>query len=95
MKISELEAGQGNVEIEAEVTDLGAVREFSKFGRVGKVSSVTIKDDSGQMQLTLWDEQTEMLKVGNKIKVTNGYVKEWQGEKQLNVGRQGTIEVLK
>jgi len=94
MKISELEANQGKIEIEAEVSEMGEVREFEKFGRQGRVCNATVKDDSGEIKLTLWDDQIDQVKEGDKVKISNGYVKEWQGEKQLSVGKYGTMEVI-
>jgi replication factor A1 len=94
MKINELVVNQKIDELEAEVVEVSPVKEFSKFGRVGKVASATIKDETGEVQLTLWDDQTAMLKEGDKIKVTGAYVKEWQGQKQINVSRQGKIEII-
>ncbi len=94
MKIAELQVRQGNVEIEAEVIEVAPARAFNKFGKEGKVASATIKDDTGSMTLTLWNEQVDQVKVGNKVKITNGFVNEWQGDKQLTTGRQGKLEVL-
>ena len=53
-----------------------------------------ISDASGTIKLTLWNEQIDQLNVGDKIKITNGYVNEWQGEKQLTTGKFGKMEVL-
>ena len=92
MKISELEPNQKNVDVEAEIVDIGEIREFEKFGRAGRVATATLKDDSDQIQLTLWNEQIDMFTVGDKAKITGGYVKEWQGEKQLMSGKFGKIE---
>jgi len=95
LKLADLKPKQGKVNIEAEVVDKGEPREFSKFGSVGKVCQATIKDDSGQMILTLWNEQVEQVNVGDRVKVTNGYVSEFQGEKQLTAGKFGTLEIVK
>ena len=94
MKISELEPNQSDVEVEAEVTDVGEVREFNKFGKPLRVASATIKDDSGSVTLSLWNEDIEKVKVGDKIKITGGFVKEYQGEPQLTTGRMGKLEVI-
>ena len=94
MKISEIEVGQRDVELEAQVTDVSPVREFTKFGRTGRVANATLQDDSGTIQLTLWDDQINLVKKDDKVKISKGYVKEWQGEKQLSVGRYGNLEVL-
>ena len=46
------------------------------------------------MTLTLWNEEIEKVKLGLKIRITNGYVSEWQGEKQISAGRYGKIEII-
>ena len=94
MNIAELNAGQGKVDIEAEVTDKAEPREFTKFGSVGRVCNATIKDESGEMSLTLWNDEIDQVKVGDKVKITNGYVSEFQGEKQLSAGKFGKLEVV-
>lgn len=95
MKIKELQSGQGKVDIEAEIIEMGNVREFEKFGKQGRVCNFILKDDSGKINLTLWDEQIDNFMVNDIIKITNGYVKEWQGELQLSVGKYGQIEKTK
>ncbi|MBU0471037.1 MAG: hypothetical protein KKF89_01580 [Nanoarchaeota archaeon] len=91
MKIKELQPRQGTVDLEAEIVDISPVREFQKFGKPGRVANATIKDDSGSVALTLWNEQVDMVKVGDKVEIKNGYVNEWQGEMQLTTGRNGTL----
>jgi replication factor A1 len=95
MKIKELTPMMGNIELEAEVAEVGQVREFNKFGKAGRVSTVKLKDETGTVALSLWNEQIDQISQGDQIKVTNGYVKEYQGELQLTTGMRGTIEVVK
>ena len=52
------------------------------------------KDETGDIKLTLWNDDIEKVKSGDKVKLTNGYVSEWQGELQLTTGRFGKIEVI-
>lgn len=94
MPIKDLQARQGNVEVEAEIVDKGEIREFQKFGKTGRVCNAKIKDSSGEISLTLWNEQIDQVNIGDKIKITNGYVGEWQGEMQLSTGKFGQLEVL-
>ena len=93
-KIKDLKPRQAKVNIEAEVIELSTIREFSKFGKVGKVCNAKIKDDSGEITLTLWNDEIEKVKVGSKIKISNGYVGEWQGERQLSAGKFGKLEII-
>ncbi|MBL7051235.1 hypothetical protein ISS04_03680 [Candidatus Woesearchaeota archaeon] len=94
MEIKDLQARQGNVEIVATVKDISEPREFEKFGKTGKVANATIADESGQIKLTLWNEQIDQVKLGNRIHIKNGYVGEWQSELQLSTGKFGSLEVL-
>ena len=94
MNIAELKPRQGTVNIEAEVVDVGEAREFDKFGRKGRVANATIKDESGEIKLTLWNDDIDKIKKGDKVKITNGYVNEFQGEKQLTAGKFGKLEII-
>jgi len=94
MTISELNAGQGNVNVEGAITEVGESRTFSKFGREMTVGNAILQDDSGSIKLTLWNEDAAKYKEGDKIKITNGYVNEFQGEKQLTAGKFGQIEIV-
>ena len=93
MKISELKPGQGSVETSGELIELGEARTFNKFGSEGRVATARLKDDSGEILLSLWNDQIDKVKQGDVVAIKNGYVKEWQGELQLTTGRQGTLEV--
>jgi len=76
------------------VVDVGEVREFEKFGRSGRVATAILKDETGDVKLTLWNEQIDQVKAGDKIHITNGYVSEWQGEPQLTTGKMGKLEIV-
>ena len=95
MQVSELEVRQGKVDIVLEIIEKGDVREFEKFGKTGRVCNAKGKDESGEISLTLWDDQIDQVNIGDKVKITNGYIGEWQGEKQLSTGKFGTLEVVK
>ena len=94
MKISELKPRQGKVDITVEVVSVEEPRTFNKFGREGRVANAVVKDSSGEIKLTLWNDDIDKVKVGSKVKITNGYINEFQGEKQLTAGRLGKLEVV-
>ena len=95
MLIKELQAKQGNVNIELDVVEVAQAREFQKFGKAGRVATASAKDESGaSINLTLWNDDVDKVKAGDKIKLTNGYVNEWQGEIQLTTGRLGKMEII-
>lgn len=95
MQIKDLQINQGNIELIGEVIEKSDARQFDKFGQQGKVASATLKDLSGTVKLSLWNEQIELVNVGDTVKILNGFVKEFRGEKQITTGRMGKIEVVK
>jgi len=94
MTIKELRAGQGNVNAQGTITEVGEIRTFNKFGKELKVANAILKDDSGTIKLTLWNDESDKYKEGDEIKIENGYVNEFQGEPQLTAGKFGKIELV-
>ena len=94
MQVKDLKPKQGNVDVIVDVVDVGIPREFEKFGKAGRVSTAIAKDETGDIKLTLWNEDIDKVQAGDKIHLTNGYVNEWQGEMQLTTGRMGKMEVV-
>ena len=94
MQISELKIGQGNINVEGVIKEIGETRTFNKFGRELTVANAILQDDSGNIKLTLWNEEVRKFKDGDKVRIVNGYVNEFQGEKQLTAGKYGKIEKI-
>ncbi|MGC8710188.1 MAG: OB-fold nucleic acid binding domain-containing protein [Candidatus Micrarchaeia archaeon] len=95
MKINELKAGATNVTIEATVAEKQEPREVvTKYGKRLNVANVTLKDDTGSIVLSVWGKDIETVAVGDKVRVTNGYVSEFRGTPQLSAGKWGKIEVI-
>ena len=94
MQVKDLKPKMGNVDVVVDIVDVGAPREFQKFGKPGKVATAIAKDATGDIKLTLWNEDIEKVNAGDKVHLTNGYVNEWQGEMQLTTGRLGKLEVI-
>jgi ssDNA-binding replication factor A large subunit len=70
VKISEIKDGDSEINVEGEVTEKTYAREVrSKYGRVLMVADATLKDETGKIVLTLWNEQVREVMVGDKIKI--------------------------
>ena len=83
------------VDAEGEISEMGDPRSVNlKTGGEARVADCMLKDDSGQIKLSLWDDQIDMVKQGSKVRVTNGYTNSFRGEVRLNVGRYGKLEVI-
>jgi replication factor A1 len=93
-KIAELRAGMSRVDVNATVLELSAPRDVTtRRGEQMRVATARVKDDSSEINLTLWNEQIDQVKVGNTVKIENGYTTSFRGETQLNVGRYGKLTV--
>jgi ssDNA-binding replication factor A large subunit len=95
VKISEIKEGDSEINVEGEITEKTYAREVrSKYGRVLMVADATLKDETGKIVLTLWNEQVKQVMVGDKIKIENGYAKSYKNILQLSTGKYGKITVI-
>ncbi len=95
MNISDLKAGASNVDVEAVVAEKDEPREVvTKYGKRLNVANAILKDDTGSIAISLWGETIDLVNVGDKVKITNGFVNEFRGTPQLSTGKYGKIEVL-
>ncbi|HSU73105.1 MAG TPA: hypothetical protein VLJ21_04635 [Candidatus Binatia bacterium] len=94
MHIKDLKAKLGKVDLVADVVEKGSPRSFDKFGKSGAVCDAKIKDETGEIKLTLWNDQVGQVNVGDKIHLSNGYVDEFRGTLQVSTGKFGTLEVV-
>jgi len=94
VKISELKPGTGNANVEADVVSVDEPRDvMTKLGRRTRVANATIRDSSGDMTLTLWGDDIDRIKEGDKITIENGWVSEFKGAVQISAGKYGKINV--
>ena len=84
------------VDVEAKVTQKSETREvLSRYSNeTYRVADAIIKDDTGTIKLTLWNEQIDEVNVDDRVKIENGYIRSFRGEIQLNVGRYGKLSVV-
>ncbi|MFA6888434.1 MAG: SOSS complex subunit B family protein [Candidatus Woesearchaeota archaeon] len=94
MQIKGLQPRQGKVELIATVIEKSDVRDIATANFSGKICNAKLKDETGTIKFTLWNDQVVQVNVGDTIKVINGYVSEYQGEMQLSTGKFGTLEVV-
>lgn len=95
MKASEVKPDMRRLELELTIVEIEEPRAYTRRdGREGKVTTAVGEDDSGRIKISLWDADIDRVKVGNKIKITNGYSRLFRGEVQVSSGLYGKLEVL-
>ncbi len=96
MKISELKAGTNNVTVQGTVVQKDEPREVvTKYGKRLQVANIILKDESGQIPMSLWGKDIATVDQGDTIEISNGYVNEFRGNPQLSTGKFGKIKVVK
>ena len=94
MKINEISRGISGVTLTAKVVDKGDKREVNtKYGK-RSVADVTLEDETGQINLSLWEEKIDEVKIGDTVKLEGGYVTEFRDKTQLNLPKSGKLEVV-
>lgn len=94
MEIKDVQPNKGNIDVVVDVVQKESPRTFEKFGKKGKVCNAKVKDNSGEIMLTLWNDDADKVNVGDKLHLQNGWCAEYKGEKQLSAGKFGKIEVV-
>ncbi|MFZ2410462.1 MAG: OB-fold nucleic acid binding domain-containing protein [Candidatus Methanoperedens sp.] len=95
-KIADIKPGVNGLNLIAKVLDTGTVRTFArKDGTTGKVTNVTVGDDTGKIRITLWDKKAEEpgFKAGDTVEITNAYAREntFSNQTELQLGSGGGI----
>ena len=100
-KIEDITESTRNVTLTAKVVNIGPVRTFSrKDGGEGKVASIVVADETGQIRVAMWDDITAAVSqgavsVGDVVQIRSAYVKKGLRDAlELNLGRMGGIRVL-
>ena len=83
------------VQVTGKIVEKPEAREVTlRTGQKAKVADLTLEDETGKIKLSLWDDQIDMVEVGDIVRIENGYVNSYKGEIRLNVGRFGKLEVI-
>ena len=94
MEIKDLKAGDKAVNIVVQVNAISETREFERLGQKNRMATAVVEDKTGSVDMPLFNEELDKVKVGDIVKITNGYVGEFNGIKQLRAGKFGKLDVL-
>ena len=94
--IGSLKEGQNNVTVEGKVAEKSYPRTVrsKKTGEALTVANAALEDGTGRIVMVLWDKQFEVVKVGARLRVENGYTNSYSGVTQLNIGYGRLITLI-
>ncbi len=82
-----------NATIDATIIEISPIRDVTTSRGPSQVADATLQDATGTILLTLWGDDTKRFSVGQKIRISDGWVKDFRGKLQISVGRSGTISI--
>jgi replication factor A1 len=92
--IGGLRVGMKHVNLSAKVLEINKpVSVFTRFGNFAVMANALIGDKTGTIKLTLWDAQIDSVSVGDAVQIRDAQAFAFRGEKQLRIGRKGTLSV--
>jgi replication factor A1 len=95
LKVEDLRVGMKKISIMAEVLETAEPSKVhTQFRDNAVVSNAIIGDETGKLLLCLWDQQINSVSKGDCIEIKNAHVATFKGEKQLRLGKNGSIRVL-
>lgn len=95
-QIRDLRVGMKGINIKARVVEVSQPRVVAtRFGFYANVTNVLVTDETGAIQLPLWNKQSDGISAGDLIQIENANVVVFRGARQLKVGRSGKVNVVK
>jgi len=94
--IRDLRAGMIEVNLKARVLEIPTPKlVLTQFGNYARVTNALIADETGTVKLCLWNEQINAIAIGDTIQLQNARMSTFRGERQLSIGKKGTLSNVK
>jgi replication factor A1 len=95
MNIADLKPGMRGVTVEGNIDSVTEPRTVNlRTGGTAQVADAMLTDETGSIKLSLWDDQINLVKQGDRVSVENGYTQAFRGDNSLNIGRYGSLKRL-
>jgi hypothetical protein len=92
LPIRDLRSGMNHVNLKAKVLEIPRPKlVLTRFGNYASVANALIADKTGAIKLCLWNAQITSISNGDTIQIQNARTYTFRGEKQLSIGRNGTL----
>ena len=90
--IRDLHAGMNHVNLKAKVLEVTMPKIVNtRYGTIATLVKALIGDETGTIQLCLWNEQAKTVSVGETIVIENARASKFGDKTQLSVGTKGKL----
>ncbi len=96
VQIQNLRSGMKKVNLDATVLETPKPKQVhTQFGNLVMMANTYVEDETGKIKLCLWDQQIGSVREGDVVQLRNASVATFKGEKQLRLGKNGTLAVIR
>lgn len=96
MKVKDLKADAKVDVLEVTIKEMGEVRDVNTFRGASKVCDAKgVDDDGDEVSISLWNDEIEKVQANDRLRIVNGWVRQWRGNMQVSAGRFGKLEIVK
>jgi replication factor A1 len=94
LQIKDLRVGMKKVNLKAKVIEVSKPKYVvTKFGNHASVANATVTDTTGKIKLCLWNDQINTITAGDTIQIENARISAFRNERQMRIGKNGTLHV--
>ncbi len=95
-QIRDLKAGMKRIKLKAQIIEITKPKQvLTRLNDYAVFAKATLFDKTGTIKLTLWNGRIKMVSLNDVVQIENGSVIMFRGEKQLEIRRNATLEVVK
>ena len=90
--IKDLRSGMKHVNLKAKILEVAEpMRVVTRYGNYASVAKAVIGDETGTINLCLWNEQIGCVSVGDTVQIENARASLFRGQRQLSIGMKGQL----
>ena len=90
--IKDLRTGMHHVNLKAKILEVAEPKNVvTRYGNHACVAKALIADETGTINLCLWNGQIASVSTGDIVQIENAQVSSFRGEKHMTLGKTGTL----
>ncbi len=94
--IGDLRVGMNHVNLKAKVLEVTKPKQvFTRYGNYASLAKALVADETGEIKLCLWNKQIDAVSAGATVQIENARISTFKGERQLSLGKKGTLNNIK
>ncbi len=96
MNVTDVRPNRVVEDLELTIVEKEAPRDVvTRYGKESRVCVAVSEDAEGnRVNLSLWDGEIDLVRVGMRVRITNGWARTFQQELQVSAGLHGQLVII-